>query len=131
MTTVCPSHGRLITRFNALGPYLRKPLSSHEQYFFDCLGECDDVNLEPEKREFYGWWLVLNKLEEGTLEYQYWFGFYDQQGQWSEVELPNEYQPSIEATLLEFYSKLAQEVAQLELELRPSPRLSKSQVLAA
>ncbi|CAG9297285.1 sigma factor-binding protein Crl [Celerinatantimonas diazotrophica] len=131
MSTNWPSHGRLISRFNSLGPYLRKPLSSEKEYFFDCLSECANTRLEPEKREFYGWWLKLNVTEQGCFEYQYWYGFFDQQGNWSEQDIPEQYDESVKKTLLDFYAKLAQETQELEIELLPSPSLDISQVLAA
>ncbi|MFM2486334.1 sigma factor-binding protein Crl [Celerinatantimonas yamalensis] len=128
-----PSHGRLLNRFNAIGPYLRKPQSNPTCYFFDCLSECADVQLEPEQREFYGWWMKLIVVDASQLsfEYNYDFGFYDQQGQWLEHVIPERFQQSVQQTLTDFYGKLIEELGQLNISIRPSPDLAPSEVLAA
>ncbi|MFM2482234.1 sigma factor-binding protein Crl [Celerinatantimonas sp. YJH-8] len=130
MSEQWPSHGRLINRFNSLGPYLRQPLSDTTCYFFDCLSECADARVDPEIREFYGWWLTLS-VQEGHFEYCYWYGFFDKQGNWQEKAIPNAYQKNVQDTLQNFYTKLLELLDELDIELTPSSQLDPSRVLAA
>ena len=58
-------HRQLIKEFMSLGPYLRQEQSEPGRYFFDCLASCLNLNAEPELREFWGWWLVLEMREDG------------------------------------------------------------------
>jgi hypothetical protein len=50
MTTDKVTHHKLIRKFAAIGPYLREPLSSEAEYFFDCLAVCASAKAAPEKR---------------------------------------------------------------------------------
>lgn len=125
-----PSHGRLMNRFNALGPYLRHPQSDAQCYFFDCLSECTDPSIEPEQREFYGWWFTLN-VEDEQFEYCYWYGFYDVNGNWQEQSIPAAHQQSVQDSLQDFYAKLVKLLEELELPHHPSSQLDPSEVLAA
>ncbi|MFT6985085.1 MAG: sigma factor-binding protein Crl [Psychromonas sp.] len=76
-----PSRGRLFKLFTDLGPYFRKLQSTEFSFFFDCLEICIDSENEPEKREFYGWWLVVTKEENGFY-YQRFDGTYNLEGDW-------------------------------------------------
>lgn len=125
-----PSTGKLNTRFTAIGPYFRQLQSNSSLFFFDCLAECVSAKPPAEEREFYGWWLTLTPNEEG-FEYQYWYGYYDKQGDWSEYDIPAELLGSVEDSLIAFYGKLTEELALHELSLSPSPELAPTKALTA
>lgn len=76
-----PSRGRLYKLFTDLGPFFRKQLSTESLFFFDCLEICLDAEKEPSEREFYGWWLLLRKDENGYT-YQRFNGCYNFSGDW-------------------------------------------------
>lgn len=76
-----PSRGRLFKLFTDLGPYFRKLQSSENSFFFDCLEVCKNAEIEPEEREFYGWWLVVT-LNENDFSYERFDGFYNLEGDW-------------------------------------------------
>jgi len=76
-----PSRGRLFKIFTDLGPYFRKLQSTESSFFFDCLEICIDANKEPEEREFYGWWLVVTRNEDG-FDYERYDGQYNLAGDW-------------------------------------------------
>lgn len=104
-TTVAPSHNRLLTRFAAIGPYLRNKKSSEDKYFFDSLSVCVDAKKSPEEREFWGWWLELTPNDDGY-QYVYHFGRYDESGEWISEAIPAKYQEEVVATLSSFYTKI-------------------------
>lgn len=104
-TTVAPSHNRLLTRFAAIGPYLRNKKSSEDKYFFDSLSVCVDAKKSPEEREFWGWWLELTSHENG-FQYVYQFGRYDESGEWVSEAIPAKHQEEVVSTLNSFYTKL-------------------------
>ena len=76
-----PSSGRLCKLFTDLGPYFRKQQSTEQLFFFDCLEICIDPEKEPGEREFYGWWLELEKSENG-FNYKRFNGHYNLAGNW-------------------------------------------------
>ena len=76
-----PSRGRLFKLFTDLGPYFRKQQSTESLFFFDCLEICIDSEKVPEEREFYGWWLLLEKDENG-FNYKRFDGQYNLTGDW-------------------------------------------------
>ncbi|KLV05927.1 XRE family transcriptional regulator [Photobacterium aquae] len=100
-----PPHGRLITKLTALGPYLRQQHSSDGYYFFDCLSSCISAKKAPEEREFWGWWLILQATEQG-FEYQYFFGRYNDSGEWQKEPVPAKHEQAVLQTLDDFYPKL-------------------------
>lgn len=111
------SHGRLITRFTQLGPYLRKEKSSEEGYFFDCLSACVNAKKTPETREFWGWWLELTRKKNG-FKYIYSFGKYDTAGNWKKSAVPSKCTQSVNDSLDVFYQKICvflEEELQLEI----------------
>lgn len=69
-TATFPPYGRLVTKLTAIGPYLRQEQTSTELFFFDCLASCINANKDPEKREFWGWWMELTPTERG-FSYRY------------------------------------------------------------
>ncbi len=113
------THGRLISRFARLGPYLRQNQSSEDSYFFDCLSVCVDAEKAPDKREFWGWWLELSTTKNG-FEYIYAFGKYDKQGKWTKDAVPKDATSEVKKSLDTFYTKLTQFLKD-ETELHISP----------
>jgi sigma factor-binding protein Crl len=124
-----PSTGKLNTRFTAIGPYFRKLQGNSELFFFDCLAECVSAKPAADEREFHGWWLTLTKVDDG-FEYQYWYGYYDKKGDWSERPIPKKHQVTVEESLFEFYGKLTKELESLSLTLSPSPALEPAKALS-
>lgn len=125
-----PAHGRLITKFASIGPYLREGQSSESMYFFDCLSSCISAKKEPDCREFWGWWWLLTPTQKG-FEYRYCFGRYDAQGEWTEDKVPQKHQEMVLKTLNDFHEKLTKLLVtdwQLTLQPKgtiPAPPLSK------
>lgn len=76
-------HRQLLKEFMTLGPYLRQEQCEPERYFFDCLTVCLNLGAEPESREFWGWWLVLEP-RDGGFSMQTQLGLYDKDGSWQE-----------------------------------------------
>ena len=74
-------HRQLVKEFMSLGPYLRQEQSEPGRYFFDCLASCLNLNAEPELREFWGWWLVLEPCD-GGFNCQSEIGLYNKEGVW-------------------------------------------------
>ncbi|KDM92992.1 sigma factor-binding protein Crl [Photobacterium galatheae] len=119
-----PSHGRLMTKLTALGPYLRQQQSSDGHFFFDCLASCINAKKEPEEREFWGWWLELTQ-SEGGFQYHYYFGRYDIHGDWLEDKVPAKHLEPVQQTLEDFYQKLSTLLEQeYALPIHPAPDLS-------
>ncbi|MEZ8141580.1 sigma factor-binding protein Crl [Enterovibrio norvegicus FF-33] len=119
------SHGRLLTRFAQLGPYLRQKKSTGESYFFDCLSACVNAKKTPESREFWGWWMKLTP-KEGGFEYSYTFGKFNTEGEWLEEKLPKKCVQEVTESLDTFYKKIAGFVeGELALEITALPSLKK------
>ncbi|WP_087024931.1 sigma factor-binding protein Crl [Thaumasiovibrio subtropicus] len=104
MTT--PTHGRLMIKLAAIGPYLRDKRSQKERYFFDSLVSCVNAKKPPEEREFWGWWLILDTKDENFVA-QYGFGRYDLSGDWQSDPLPKNVVEEVEANLAEFEKLLS------------------------
>ena len=73
------TYKRLLRQFAAIGPYLREDLCEERRYRFDCLSVCVSAKPAPDKREFWGWWLVLEQ-EDHSFSYHYQVGFYNADG---------------------------------------------------
>lgn len=117
--------------FTALGPYLRENNCQPKHFYFDCLSICINAEVEPELREFYGWWLEIELLDE-TFEYHYQFGMYNKVGDWLAMPIPKKLQRDVELTLCQFYQKLSVCLTeQLRSNLIPSATLAKTLILSA
>ncbi|WP_074213223.1 sigma factor-binding protein Crl [Salinivibrio sp. ES.052] len=122
------SHGRLKTRFTALGPYFREGLSEPDRYFFDSLSVCVDANKEPDVREFWGWWFELTPSDQG-FNYHYGFGLFDKEGVWVAKPIPSDAREAVDKTLTHFYAKLCTLVNDdLSRTLSPSQTLSEPEL---
>lgn len=103
--TKTPTHYRLLTAMKAIGPYLREGQSKEGYYLFDCLSACVNDQKSPEKREFWGWWLELERTEEG-FEAKYHIGRYNTAGVWGYEALPAHAVSEVTRTQEDFHQKL-------------------------
>ncbi len=112
--------GRLLRRFNELGPYLREDKCGDKSFFFDCLAVCVNVKPAPEKREFLGWWLTL-EAEENHFTYHYYYGLFDKEGNWQVRDIKaGEDQQSVEQTLQKFFPRLDALLQKMDVVLTPA-----------
>ncbi|WP_241609474.1 sigma factor-binding protein Crl [Rosenbergiella australiborealis] len=112
--------GRYIVKFNELGPYLREDQCHGQRFFFDCLAVCTNIKPAPEKREFWGWWLVLD-AQETHFDYRFDFGLYDKSGQWVPVEIKRDAdRHEAEASLQKFFPRLEALMIELNAPLIPA-----------
>lgn len=79
MTNQEPTHYKLLNELKAIGPYLREMECETDQYCFDSLSVCIDDQKSPEAREFWGWWLLLEKTDQ-TFTANYTLGKYNKKG---------------------------------------------------
>ncbi len=91
------TYKRLLRQFAAIGPYLREDLCEEGRYRFDCLSVCVSAKPAPDKREFWGWWLVLEQ-QDHSFSYHYQVGFYNAEGEWLNKPLPKKHQAEVERT---------------------------------
>ncbi|WP_304168243.1 sigma factor-binding protein Crl [Lonsdalea britannica] len=115
MTLPCGhTRHRLIKNFTSLGPYLREGQCHDFYFFFDCLAMCVDVKAEPEKREFWGWWLDLDAQGQ-SMTYSYRYGLFDEAGNWSEIKFKDKaITEKVNTTRESFHKRLAVLVQQLD-----------------
>jgi len=100
-----PTHYRLLSALKAVGPYLREPQSEEGHYLFDCLSVCVNDKKSPEEREFWGWWLELDKSEDG-FSAKYNVGKYNLAGDWDSQSLPKKAVEEVNRTQEAFHQKL-------------------------
>ncbi|EMU9119475.1 sigma factor-binding protein Crl [Providencia stuartii] len=118
------SNGKYLKKFSALGPYLREKQCLDGCYFFDSLTVCVNVNSAPERREFWGWWMLLSPNEDG-FEYSYHLGLYNVHGTWQDKPLKdNATLDIIEQNLISFHQSLSKQLSELELSLFPSAKMA-------
>ncbi|WP_261815804.1 sigma factor-binding protein Crl [Vibrio gallicus] len=114
-----PTYHRLIAKLKAIGPYLREGECEPNFFLFDCLSVCVDDKKSPECREFWGWWMKLEKQEK-TFIARFHHGKYNAEGEWDEEALPESAEKEVIRTQQAFYSKveaLLQEQFGLSVEL--------------
>ena len=109
--TKSPTHYRLLSTLRAIGPYLREAQSTDSLYIFDCLSVCVNDKKSPEQREFWGWWLELEKNDD-LFEARYRTGLYDVTGEWQEKALPKKAVEDVTRTQEAFHRKLLETLQQ-------------------
>ncbi len=120
-----PTHYRLLSKLKAIGPYLREPQSDQDLYYFDCLSVCVDDKQSPEKREFYGWWMELEPVDNG-FSTNYHVGKYDAEGDWQVEKLPKKTLQEVNRNQAIFHEKLCNMlVEEFELEVCYHPDSAK------
>ena len=112
------THRQLLKAFMSLGPYLRAEQSEPGRYFFDCLASCLNFNAAPERREFWGWWLVLERCEGGVV-LQGEQGLFSRDGLWLNRQPVAAAQPQVEQTQTSFMQALQALVDGWQLQLYP------------
>lgn len=105
--TKSPTHFRLLSTLRAIGPYLRESQCNEDTYLFDCLSVCVNDKKSPEQREFWGWWLELERTDE-AYEARYRTGLYDAKGEWQEKSLPKKAIEDVTRTQEAFHKKLVE-----------------------
>ncbi|KJY82294.1 XRE family transcriptional regulator [Vibrio galatheae] len=110
-----PTHYRLLSTLRAIGPYLREVQCKEDAYLFDCLSVCVNDKKSPEQREFWGWWLELERNGE-VFEARYRSGLYDASGEWQEKALPKKSIQDVTRTQEAFHQKLVKTL-QSEFEI--------------
>jgi sigma factor-binding protein Crl len=122
-----PSRGRLFKLFTEMGPYFRVKQSSEERYFYDCLEVCIDSEEEPERRTFYGWWLVITK-ENNQFVFERFNGIFDIKSEWNESPILAEHQEQLDKSFNLFVTRL-QTLLKLETGLSLSARLENTRAV--
>ena len=117
------TYKRLLRQFAAIGPYLREDLCEEGRYRFDCLSVCISAKPAPDKREFWGWWLVLEQ-QDHSFSYHYQVGFYNADGEWLNKPLPKKHQAEVDRTLKHFYKLISAKLALLECKLSPAEQVT-------
>lgn len=124
------TYKRLLRQFAAIGPYLREDLCEEGRYRFDCLSVCVSAKPVPDKREFWGWWLVLEQ-QDHSFSYHYQVGFYNAEGEWLNKPLPKKHQAEVERTLNHFYKLISDKLHQLGCQLAPAEQVTNELTVTA
>ncbi|EHA1067064.1 sigma factor-binding protein Crl [Aeromonas hydrophila] len=124
------TYKRLLRQFAAIGPYLREDLCEEGRYRFDCLSVCVSAKPAPDKREFWGWWLVLEQKDH-SFSYHYQVGFYNAEGEWLNKPLPKKHQAEVERTLNHFYKLISDKLHQLGCQLAPADQVTNELTVTA
>ncbi len=124
------TYKRLLRQFAAIGPYLREDLCEEGRYRFDCLSVCVSAKPAPDKREFWGWWLVLEQ-DDHSFSYHYQVGFYNADGEWLDKPLPKKHQVEVERTLNHFYKLISDKLHQLGCQLAPAEQVTNELTVTA
>ncbi|PHS87870.1 sigma factor-binding protein Crl [Aeromonas dhakensis] len=124
------TYKRLLRQFAAIGPYLREDLCEEGRYRFDCLSVCVSAKPAPDKREFWGWWLVLEQ-DDHNFSYHYQVGFYNADGEWLDKPLPKKHQVEVERTLNHFYKLISDKLHQLGCQLAPAEQVTNELTVTA
>ncbi|MGL4715553.1 MAG: sigma factor-binding protein Crl [Aeromonas sp.] len=117
------TYKRLLRQFAAIGPYLREERCEEGRYLFDSLSICASAKPAPDKREFWGWWLVLEQ-DDRHFRYHYQLGFYNADGEWLNKPIPKKHQAEIDRTLSCFYKLISEKLAALECQLVPAEQVT-------
>ncbi|MGL5481682.1 MAG: sigma factor-binding protein Crl, partial [Aeromonas veronii] len=117
-------------QFAAIGPYLREDLCEEGRYRFDCLSVCVSAKPAPDKREFWGWWLVLEQ-DDHHFRYHYQLGFYNADGEWLDKPIPKKHQVEVERTLNRFYKLISDKLTALECQLAPADQVTNELTVTA
>ena len=101
-----PSRGRLFKLFTELGPYFRIKKSTESLFFFDCLEICLDAEKELEEREFYGWWVTIEKDDSGYA-YRRLDGLYNLAGDWVSKKISVKNKKQLDQSFVLFLEQIA------------------------
>ncbi|WP_193016342.1 sigma factor-binding protein Crl [Proteus sp. FME41] len=124
-SSLYPTRGKLLKRFAQIGPYIREQQCQESQFFFDCLAVCVNKKVVPEKREFWGWWMNLER-DNGQLIYSYQIGLFDKNGDWIQQNLSkNDVIEPINETLIRFHAFLQTAASELNMTLIPDEKMNK------
>jgi sigma factor-binding protein Crl len=124
------TYKRLLRQFAAIGPYLREDLCQEGRYRFDCLSVCVSAKPAPDKREFWGWWLVLEQ-DDHHFRYHYQLGFYNADGAWLDKPIPKKHQVEVERTLNRFYKLISDKLTALGCQLAPADQVTNELTVTA
>ncbi|GEA49314.1 sigma factor-binding protein Crl [Vibrio inusitatus NBRC 102082] len=108
-----PTYHRMIAKLKAIGPYLREAECKPNLFLFDCLSVCVDDTKSPECREFWGWWMELEKQdEENICTARFHHGMYNASGAWVDEKLPAAAEAEVQRTQSVFQAKIQKQLTE-------------------